>query len=87
MITLSNVLNMDLVFYKKKSDFIPITFSLLQNKLYVTNLSTAIGKYLNKPFLTLNIRFFKEKESNSGEVYLYIYESPYIEIELKQTNC
>lgn len=84
MIALSNVLNMDLVFYKKKSDFIPITFSLLQNKLYVTNLSIAIGKYLNKPFPNLNIRFFKEKESNSGEVYLYINEFPYIEIDGKE---
>lgn len=84
MIALSKVLNMDLVFCKKKSDFVPITFSLLQNKLYVTNLSIAIGKYLNKPFPNLNIRFFKEKESNSGEVYLYINESPYIEIDGKE---
>lgn len=84
MIALTNVLEMDYIFFKKKSDFVPITYSLFQNELYVVNLNTAIGKYFNMSCPNLNIKFFKEKNSSKEKIYLYINESPFIEIDGKE---
>ena len=79
-VALSDTLNIDSSFCKKKSNFVPCTYDFLSNESYLVNLSIAIGKYLNNPFPNLRIKLYKEKMSNKGEAFLYINGTSYVVI-------
>ena len=80
LLALSNALNIDSAFYKKKSNFVPCTYDFLSNECYLVKFSATIGKYLNKPLPNLKIKLYKEKISDKSEAFLYINETSYVAI-------
>lgn len=71
--SICRVLNIDKIFIKRKSSFIPVTYNLLNNKEFVVLLSNVIGEYyFNGDSPNLSIKFYKEKNLDKGQAYLII---------------
>lgn len=80
-----DALGIDRVFSKKKSSFVPVTYGLLCNETFVVLLSKVIGKYyLKSSSPNLSIRFYKDKQLNVGEAYLFIEGSSFIYLDGKE---
>ena len=83
--SICRVLNIDMTFLKRKSQFLPVTYNLLNNKEFVVLLSIVIGEYyLNGHSPNLSIKFYKEKDLNKGQAYLIINNYPVLIINGKE---
>lgn len=83
--SICRVLNIDMTFLKRKSQFLPVTYNLLNNKEFVVLLSIVIGEYyLNGYSPDLSIKFYKEKDLNKGQAYLIINNYPVLIINGKE---
>lgn len=83
--SICRLLNIDMTFLKRKSQFLPVTYNLLNNKEFVVLLSIVIGKYyLNGDSPNLSIKFYKEKDLDKGQAYLIINNYPLLIINGKE---
>lgn len=83
--SICRILNIDMTFLKRKSLFLPVTYNLLNNKEFVVLLSIVIGKYyLNGDSPNLSIKFYKEKDLDKGQAYLFVNNHPSLFISGKE---
>ena len=78
LFVLKNVLNIPITFLKKKTDFVPITHSLLTSDDYASCLKETISELLNEKIDKLDITFDVNQEYNKNAVTLYMGSSPII---------
>lgn len=84
--SICRILNIDPVFAKRKSSFLPVTYTLLSNKEFVTLISVVIGEYYLKGHSpNLSIQFFKDKSLDVGQAYLIINNYQSLIINGKET--
>lgn len=84
--SLCRILNIDPIFVKRKSSFLPVTYELLNNKEFVVLVSIVIGDYYlkgHKP--NLSIKFYKDKNLDKGQAYLIVDNYPTLLINGKET--
>lgn len=84
--SLKEVLDIDDSFLKEKSDFIPFTYRLLNNEEFAVDISKVIGEYLIRGSCpNIKIKFYKEKQLDKGQAYLFVNGEPFVSIDNKQT--
>lgn len=70
---LSTTLGIDSTFLKRKSSFLPFTYSTLNNSSFMTSLSIVIGRYfLKKECPNIEVKYYKRKDLDKGMAYLFV---------------
>ena len=82
---LARVLHIDPIFFKRKSSFIPVTYSILNSYEFAVEMSKTIGDYyLKGDWPDLNIKFYKDKNLEKGKAYLIVENSSFLIVNGKE---